>query len=156
MKRRGGRPADPELALELADAEAFECWLQEKSGHATLAPAAVDGGEQRDDRGLAAVADPELRAVQHVAVALANRARRERGRVGAGARLGERERGRDLARGQARKIAPLLLRAAGGDDRPPSGVLDEIDGGRRRTRPGDFLDGEAERKGAHVGPAVAF
>jgi hypothetical protein len=59
-------------------------------------------------------------------------------------------------RRQTRKIAPLLLGAAGGDDRPASGVLDEIDGGGRRARPGDFFDGEAERQGAHVGPAVGF
>ena len=154
MERGGGRAADPELALELADGEAWEGRLHEKGRHAALAAALVDRREERDDRRLASVRHPELDAVQHVAVALANGARGDGVRVRAGARLRERERRRDLARGQTRQKTPLLRLGARRDDRPAAGVLDEIDGRGRCARPGDLLDGEAERQGAHVGPAV--
>ena len=156
MKRGGGRSADPELSLELTDGKAGERGLDEEGGDAALAPAAVDRREERDDRRLAPVRHPELDAIQDVAVALADGARRDRRGVGAGSGLGERECRRDLARCEPWQITPLLLVGARRDDRPASRVLDEIDGRGGGAGPGDLLDGEAERQGAHVRSAVGF
>src|SRR5207247_1195381 len=79
--------------LEFAEGKPGERRLHEKGRHAALAAAGIHRREQGDDRRLAPVAHPELEPVQDVAVALADGPRRERGRVGAGARLRAREGG---------------------------------------------------------------
>src|SRR4029077_14770065 len=135
MERDGRGPADAHLPLELADGESGERRLDQKGGHPAPASATVDGGEERDDLRLAAVADPELLAVEHVAVTLADSQRRHRGGVGAGARLRDRERRGDLTRRQAREVAALLLLVPGRHDRPAARVLDEVDDGGGRAGP---------------------
>src|SRR2546427_10823743 len=92
----------------------------------------------------AAVGHPELHTVQDVPVAAPHRLRRDRGRVGAGARLREGKGRGDLARREARQIPPLLTLAAGRHDGPTAGVLHEVDDGGGGARPRDLLDGEAE------------
>src|SRR4029453_11094951 len=154
MERDGWTAADAHLPLELADGESGERGLDQKGGDAAPAAAAVDGGEERDDFRLAPVADPELLAVQHVAVALADGPRRDRGGVGAGARLRDRERRGDLPRRQARQVAALLLLVPGRHDRPAARVLDEVDDGGGRARPGDLLDRDAEREDTQRAAAV--
>src|SRR5262249_45968737 len=139
VERRRGRTADSELALDLADGEARERRLDKKGRDTALAAAAIDGREKWDDRRFAPVRHPELDAIQDVAVAPADRARRERGRIRAGPGLGERKRRGDLAGGQARQEAPFLLVGAGGDDRIAAHVLNEIDDGGGCARPSDLL-----------------
>src|SRR5215510_11230578 len=156
VERDGRRAADAHLALELANGEAGERRLDQKRRDAAPPAAAVDGREECDDLGVAPVADPELLAVQHVAVAFANGQRRKRGRVRAGAGLRHRERRGDLARGQAREVAALLRLVAGRDDGPAARVLDEVDDRGGRARPGYLLDGDAERESAHPAAAVRF
>src|SRR5262249_2015754 len=85
---RRGR-ADPHLALLLSDGEARELRLDEEGGDPLGPFGPVDGGEQGDDARVRAVGAPELGAVEDVAVALVDRGRPQRGRVGARVRLGE-------------------------------------------------------------------
>src|SRR5262249_41618013 len=75
------------------------------------------------------------------------------GGVRARARLGERECGGDLTRGEARQIAALLLRVAAEDDRIAAEVLHEEDRGGRRAGPRHLLRGETE--GQRAGGAAA-
>ena len=140
------RAADAHLALELAQREAGERRLHQKRGHPLVAAGAVDGGEERDDTGLAAVGHPHLAAVEQVAVALAHGGGGHAGGVGAGAGLRDGQRGGDLAGRQARQVAALLRVGAVGHDRVAGGVLHEVDDGGGGARPGDLLDGAAERQ----------
>jgi hypothetical protein len=119
-----------------------------------VAARAVHRREERDDARAAAIGHPHLGAIEHVAVALADRRRLHGGGVGAGAGLGNGERGGDLARGEARQIAALLLVGAVGDDRVAGGVLHEIDDGTGGARPRDLLDRQAECHRAEPGATV--
>jgi len=156
VDRHRRRAADAHLALELAEREAGEGRLDQERRHALVAARPVDGGEERQHAGLAAVGHPHLGAVEQVAVALADRRRRHAGRVGAGPGLGDRQRRRDLAGGEARQVATLLGLGAVGDDRVAGGVLHEVDHGGRRARPRDLLDGQAERQRTEAGAAIGL
>src|SRR5215212_10066055 len=97
-----------------AEGEAFVVAVEQEGGHAAVAGAGRDGGE--DDVGLrdAAVGDPRLLAVEDVpAVDLAG-ARAHRGSVGAGVRLGRRERGQRGALAGQRPQPAFLLRLGAG------------------------------------------
>ena len=150
----GRRAADPQLALELAEGEAGERRLHEKRRHALVAAPPVHGGEEREHRGVRAVGHPHLGAVEHVAVTVAHGRRRHAAGVGARARLRDRQRAGDLARGQPRQVAALLRLGPMRDERIAGRVLHEIDDGGRRARPRDLLHGEAERQRAEPGTAV--
>src|SRR6185503_19719580 len=117
VQRHRRRTVDAELALGLAHREALRAGLDQQRGHALGPLAGLGGDEHGDDPRVGAVGHPHLGPVQHVAIALAHRPAGHRRRVGAGAGLGERERGGHLAGGQARQVAPLLLLAAAEDDR---------------------------------------
>ena len=89
------------LLLGLADETPGQVGRDEEGGdalRARLAGARHDGEQRR----LVGIGDEALGAVQPVDVAVAHRPGLDRGAVGAGARLGQREAGDDLARGDAR------------------------------------------------------
>src|ERR1019366_3334497 len=138
-RERGGR-ADSELVLFLALVEALPLRLDEESGDALVALALVDAREDEEQLGLEAVRDPELAAVQEVAVALRRRRRREGERVGARPGLRQRIRG-DLLLRELRKILFLQSRRGPAQDRVVhEGVLDVHDDGAGRVDAGERLD----------------
>ena len=73
-------------------------------------PSSAGLREDREEVGDAAVRDPDLLAVQDPVVAVAHGRRLDRRRVGAGARLGEAERGDHLARRELRQEARASAR----------------------------------------------
>src|SRR5207247_2588624 len=83
-------------------------------------------------------------SVDDVSITLPHGRAADRGRIGARAGLRERERGGDLARGDAREVVALLLLGAGEEDGIAAQVLHEEDGRRRGAGPGDFLGRETE------------
>ena len=91
-----------------------------------------------DEIGVLAVADEGLRAVQHIAVAVPDRARAHALQVGAGAGLGHGDGADQFAGGEPRQPAPLLLLGA---------VMQDVgrdDAGMERAAEG-VEAGEAER-----------
>src|SRR4029078_1660460 len=74
-------------------------------------------GPDHGDVGLRAVGDPHLRAVEHVAVAVAPRAAAHRARVAAAVGLCQAEAAHDGARSQLGQVTALLLLGAIGVDR---------------------------------------
>ena len=154
MDRHRRRAAHAHLALELAEREARERRLDQERRHALVAAATIDRREERQHRGVGTVRHPHLRAVQHVAVAAAYGGRRHARGVRARARLGDRQRARDLARGEPRQVAAFLRLRSVRDERVAGGVLHEIDDGGGGTRPCDLFHREAEREGAEAGAAV--
>ena len=88
--------------------------LDEERGDPRLR-ALVGGGGAREDVNTSAkppLRDPDLLAVEDVAVAVAVGARLDGGGVAAGAELGEREGGERLAASRARQVLRLQLLAA--------------------------------------------
>ena len=77
----------------------------------------VGRGEDDDPRRVARVRDEHLRAVEDVLVAVADGGRLDPGDVGAGVRLGQRERAEDRLLEQRRQPLALLLVGAGEQDR---------------------------------------
>src|SRR5207245_5641483 len=78
MERDRRGPANPQLALELAEGEPGERRLDQERGDPAGALAAVHGGEEGDDAGVTAVRDAHLGSLEKVAVAPVNDERRER------------------------------------------------------------------------------
>src|SRR5712691_7367370 len=129
--------------------------------HARVPALEQEGGDRpvelrEDDRELrdAAVRDVALLPLEHVAVAVAARGRADRGEVGAGLRLGERDRREAAALvGEPRQIALALLLGAEPEKRP-NREHRRLD--RRRERgaaPGELLGDQ--RRGDVVDPAAA-
>ena len=76
----------------------------------------IGAHEQRHEIGAHGVRNPCLVAVDLVNIALSNRARLERGEIGAGIGLGEHCGGNDVARGELRQpVTPLFLGATADD-----------------------------------------
>ena len=100
------------------------------------------------------MADEPFRAVDHVVVAVPDRAGPDPGRVGAGVGLGERERDQPLARGEAREPARLLVLAAGDLDRDRAQGLDREHQAGRGARAAELLDRQAQRQQVRAQAAV--
>ena len=153
---RRGRAADPHLVLGAGDREARAIGLDEDRGQAAarLLGVRVRHGEHDDVVRDAGVADEPLRAVDHVVVAVTDRAGPDPGRVGARVGLGEGERDQPLARGEAREPACLLRLAAGDLDRDRAQRLDREHQARRGARAAELLDREAQREQVRAEAAV--
>src|SRR4051812_48340985 len=109
-------------------------------------------GEHDERVGVRAVRDPLLRAADP---ALAVRTSAHRPRVGAGARLGQRERGELVALGERRDEAVDLLAAAVLEDRQRAGA--RVDGDRHAeagVRARQLLENEAVAEEVGPGPGV--
>src|ERR1700758_2234274 len=102
----GGRGANAELVLELADAEAGAIGLDDEGGHAPRV--AVADGESYVEVGDPEVRDPVLGPIDDPFIAVPDGDRLHPGGIGAGLGLGEGEGGRVLAGGAAREEAFLL------------------------------------------------
>ena len=87
------------------------------------------------DAGDAGVRDEALRPVEDVLVAVAARLRPHRGRVGAGAGLGQRIRSEHLAAREPRQVAPLLLLVARQLERERAQLLHRRGSGRSSRTP---------------------
>ena len=128
--------------------------LDEERGDAAVAGRRIDGGEDDEDVGLARVGDPHLAAAQHVGVAIALGPRRQRERVAAGFRLGQRvgaERGRRETGQEGRLLrrrAPAQQRV---DDQRVVDVDDHPDG---RVDARQLFDGEGGVEERAAGAAV--
>ena len=156
VQRHGGRGADAELALLLADLEARRPLLDEERRDPPGAPRRIHRREHGDDVRVAAVGAPLLRAVEHVTVAAPQRRRLEPGRVGAGGGLGQRVGREQLAGGQPRQVLLLLLLGAGQQDRQPAQRLVEILRARRGAGRRDLLAHQRQGQAAHVAAAVGL
>src|SRR6266536_1968765 len=139
-----GKAAAAHLRQQLASNEALVAVLEhERRDPLRTRP----GGDRREDDaevGDGGVADELLVAVQHVAPVHAGRPRGDRGRIGAGLRLGDRERARRRPRAAERRQPPLLLLlVAEGENRPrkePALGDHERD---RAVAPGELLEDQA-------------
>ena len=149
----------PSLSSFVARPEALEALLDEEGADAARAGRRIGLGVDDQRVGDRAVGDPHLRAIEHVAVALAFGARRHRDDVGAGAGLGHRERADMLAGDQLGQIARLLRRRAVAHDLVDAEIgvraVGEADRGRGAR---DFLDRDAmleiaEARGRRIPPA---
>ena len=149
---RRGR-VDPELLLLPRDLDVLRV-EDERRDTACALGRGVGASEEQEGRGVAAVRAPLLRAGEPPAVAVGHGRRPERPRVGARARLGERERADRLAAGERRHEAGLLLVRPEGHDR--EGRRARVDGhGHADTRVGarELLEHEHVRD--EVGPGAA-
>ena len=140
--------------LERAGLEALAVGLDDERRAAVVL--AVGLREDDVEVGDAGVRDPVLLAVDDPLVAgvASNGARAQRGRIGSGLRLGQRERRAPLAAGAAREEALLLLVAAEELDRQRAELLDHEDERRGRARLGDLLDRHLQHERAGSGAAV--
>src|SRR5439155_19981522 len=102
----------------------------------------------------AGVRDEALRAVEDVLVALAPRRRPHRGRVGAGAGLGQRVGRQPLARGELGQVTPLLLVVAGELEAERAELLDREDQGRGRADLSHLLDRDQREERAGAEPSL--
>ncbi len=99
------------------------------------------GADHRDvDVAGAAAGDERLGAVQHIVVAVAARARRQRRRVGAAAGLGQAVAGEVLHAGQLWQKPRALVAIAKTVDHPRRHVVDREIGGGRDAGRGQFLE----------------
>ena len=99
----------PSLPCSDSDAEAGEGSLDDEGGDALVPLRAIDAGEDEEVIGGVAQADPDLRAVEDVAIAVAARRAGQLAGVGADARLGEAERRQLLAARLRHEVLLLLL-----------------------------------------------
>ena len=104
-QRIGVGAAHAELVEMCAEGEALEALLDEEGGHAARAGFRIGLGVDHQHVGVAAVGDPHLRAVEHVAVALLVGAQLHADDVGAGVGLAHRQRADMLAGDQLRQVA---------------------------------------------------
>ena len=103
-----------------------------------------------------AVAAPLLAAVEDVAVAVLHGARAHRGDVGAGLRLGNRDRRDDAALGDDRQVFVALLLGAEVKQRHDEHGVEAGDRGAGRRDPGDLLARDAHHRQVAVRAAVSF
>ena len=138
-------------------AEPGERALDDEGRDPPVALAAVDAGEDEDVVGRVGQADPDLRPVEDVAVAVAPGRAGEVGRIGADARLGQAE-GRQLLAARLRdEVLLLLLLAAPLEERQrvQAGVdaEDDPEGGVGSLH---LLAQQGEGDVVHSGAAVAL
>ena len=119
-----------------------------------MIPPSSFGGEDDRQLGDAAVRDVALLAVQDVLVALAPRRAWMPDHVGAGARLGERDRGEAALRGGEPGQPPLLLLLGAGAEQRPDREHRRADRrGEAGAAPGELL--RDQRGGDGGDPAAA-
>ena len=149
-------PGDPQLRLEPRDCEAWRVGLDEERGDARVAGIRIglreDGVEVRD----AGVRDEALAAVEDVLVAVADRGRPHRGRVGAGAGFGQRVGGQPLAARELRQVLLLLLLRPGELEAERAELLHREQQAARRADLRDLLDRDQreQRAGARAAPLL--
>ena len=149
--------ADAELPVERPGRESGHPTLQQERGHALVPLRAVDGGEHEEVVGDIREADPELRAIEDVALAIATGGGREVARVGADARLGQPERGELLALRLGHQPAlPLLLGAPLQEGQRVQPDVDALDDPERRVGPLELLAQHREADVVHARAAVAL
>ena len=125
----------------------------DERGEPALARAFVGRREDDDPGRVPRVRDEHLRAVDDVLVAVALSSRLDARDVGAGVRLGERERAEERLFEQRRQPLLLLLVGAGEQDRRrPECVGDERDRDPR-TAPGELLADQDPVEDREAGPA---
>ena len=145
----------PSLSSLVPNDRPFDALLDDEGGHA--ARPGVHVGLRVDDQrvGVAAVRDPHLRAVEHVAVALEVGPQLHADDVGAGVRLAHRQRADMLAADQLRQVLRLLRLAAVAVDLVDAQVrvraVREADRGRGAR---DLLHRDDVRQVAEVAAAV--
>ena len=110
---------------------------------------ALDQADQADRPAGDGVGDEQLLAVDDVVVAVEHGSGPQGGQVGAGARLGQRERREPLAAGQPGQVAALLLGAAEGPERI-DGADAAVDRGQAR-RPSASIVAMRVRNGRECG-----
>ena len=103
----------PELVFLLAGAKTGRVFLENEGGDAVLRGGAVGHRHADANIGVVRVGGERLRAVEHPAIAVANRGGARAGRVRSGFGLGERPAADPFARRQFRQIFLLLLFRAG-------------------------------------------
>jgi hypothetical protein len=148
----GGRGADAELVLALADREALVLALDEERGDPLVPLRRVHVREHEEDARLRGVRDPELVPLEDEGVALGPRAALEREGVGAGARLGETVRDDRVLRGARQVLLLLRLGAVPVDRVVDERVLHVHEHADRGVRGRDLLDRDA---GLEEAPARA-
>ena len=155
IQRDLGLPDRPQrdLVLDLLGVVARRAFLHEES----LDPAVLDvAGPHHDDIGDGAVADPLLRAVDHVGIAVAARRGLQCDRVGPVVGLGERERADLLQPGHRRQPLLLLLLGAQHEDRlHREATMDHQECAHAPVAPGHLHRDQPSRHRIHVGAAVA-
>ncbi len=157
LDRHGRGALEAQLVLLLARNDAAEV-LRHHEGRdpavLVLLGQADVLGEHREELGEPAVGDPVLGAVQHEGVGLlvVDRGRLDRGGIGAGSRLGQREGGDHLAGREPRKPLPLLLLGAEEDQALHADRLVPADQDAQRcVGPADLLgDPAVGRRGESI------
>ena len=150
-----GRAADPELVLELSDAEAGPvCLDHERGDPARVTGLRVGHREHHVEVGDPQVRDPVLGAVDHPLVAVRHRLGQHPSGVRAGVGLRQRERRRPLAAGATRQEPLLELVGSEQPDREGPELLDHQDQRGRGAGLGDLLDGHVEHQRTRAGSAV--
>ena len=102
----------PSLSSLVPKRQALEALLDDEGGHAARAGIGLGLGVDDQRVGVAAVGDPHLRAVEHVAVALLLGAQLHADHVGAGVGLAHRQRADVLAAHQLRQVLRFCACAA--------------------------------------------
>ena len=150
----GRRAGDAHLRLQPRDGEAGRVRLDEEGGDARMARIRIGLREDGVEVGDAGVGDEALAAVEDVLVAVADRGRPHRGRVGAGAGLRERVGGQPLAAREPRQVR-LLLRLRAGELEPERAeLLDREQEAARRADLRDLLDRDEREQRARARAAV--
>ena len=147
-----------ELAHVLGDLEPGRARVDEQHAHAAVGRLRPRIGlhEHRQRVGVAGVGDPHLGAADDVVVTVAPRRGRDALQVGARARLGERDRGAPLPRRELRQVALLLLLGAVAGDHPAGHRVAAEDAGDAHPAARDLLEGQRERHGVRLEPAVGL
>jgi hypothetical protein len=151
----GVRAAHAELVELLRDRETLETLFDQEGGHAARAGFQIGLGIDHQRVGVGAVGDPHLGAVEHPVVALEVGAQLHRDDVGAGVRLGHRQRADMLAGDQLRQVFRLLFRRAVALDLVDAQVRVRAVGQAHRGRGArDFFHRHDVRQVAHARAAV--
>ena len=147
----------PNLSSFCAGRNPLNPLLDQKGGDA--ARAGIGPGLGIDDQGVGvmAVGDPQLAAVEDIAVALLVGAQPHRDDIRAGVRLAHRQRPDMLARDQLRQIFALLRLAAVAADLVDAEVgMRAVGEADRGGAAADLLHRDAMREIAHSGAAIFF
>src|SRR6185503_15807360 len=155
------RCAQAHLALGFSDHEAGRVARDDEGGDALVGRCRsvplTHPREHDEERRVARAGDELLASGESPAVAVADRGRRERRRVAAGTRLGERERAEPLAAHEPRQPAAALVGSAVAHDRTRDDArVHGYTDGERRPRRGELLEDKGERDGGRAEAAVMF
>ena len=143
--------------MERAGRQARHPALEQERRDAPVLLRAVDRGEHQEVVGEVGEADPDLLAVEHVAVAVAARGGREVGGVGAHAGLGQPERRQLLAPRLGHQPAlPLLLGPPLEQRQAVEPDVDALDDPERGVGPLELLAQQGEADVVHARAAVAL